>query len=190
MSSSLKSLGPGPDPPKIIDVLIEIPKNSKIKYEVDIDSGILRVDRVLSVAVSYPCNYGFIPGTLEEGSKDPIDAYVICEALLPLSIVSCSPIGVILTDDQDGKDAKIIAVPEATVSQEFGKVDDILDLDTFFRAKLEHFIKHHKDMEPGKFVRIVKWEEKNVAEQIISQAIERNQLNKTNIDVERPASSE
>jgi inorganic pyrophosphatase len=77
MSPSLSSLGPGPNPPKIIDVLIEIPKYSKIKYEVDFESGILRVDRVLSVAVSYPCNYGFIPGTLEEGSKDPIDAYVL-----------------------------------------------------------------------------------------------------------------
>jgi inorganic pyrophosphatase len=99
----------------------------------------------------------------------------VCEALLPLSIVSCSPIGVIITEDQDGKDAKIIAVPVATVSQEFGKINDIRDLTTFFRAKLDHFIKHHKDMEPGKFVRIVNWEEKTVAERIISRAIERNQ---------------
>lgn len=189
MSPSLRSLGPGPSPPKIIDVMIEIPKNSKIKYEVDFDSGVLRVNRILSVAVSYPCNYGFIPGTLEESSKDPIDAYVLCDTLLPLSIVSCSPIGVILTEDQDGKDAKIVAVPQATVSQEFGKINDILDLGTFFRAKLEHFIKHHKDMESSKFVRIVKWEEKIVAERIISQAIERNQREKTNIDIKRPDSS-
>jgi inorganic pyrophosphatase len=189
MSPSLRSLGPGPNPPKIIDVLIEIPKNSKIKYEVDFDSGILRVNRVLSAAVSYPCNYGFIPGTLEEGSKDPIDAYVLCDALLPLSIISCSPIGVILTDDQDGKDAKIVAVPQNMVSQELSKINDILDLGTFFRAKLEHFIKHHKDLEPGKFVRIVKWEEKIVAERIISQAIERNQRERINIDIKRPNSS-
>jgi inorganic pyrophosphatase len=189
MPPSLKTLGPGPDPPKIIDVLIEIPKNSKIKYEVDFESGILRVNRVLSVAISYPCNYGFIPGTLEEGSKDPIDAYVLCDALLPLSIVSCSPVGVILTEDQDGKDAKIVAVPQNAVSQEFGKINDILDPGTFLRAKLEHFIKHHKDLEAGKFVRIVEWEEKIVAERIISQAIERNQLKKANFDIKRPDSS-
>jgi inorganic pyrophosphatase len=103
--------------------------------------------------------------------------------LSPLSIVSCSPIGVIITEDQDGNDAKIIAVPQTAVSQEFGKINDIVDLTTFFRAKLEHFIKHHKDMEPGKFARIVKWEEKIVAEQIISQAIERNRLDKTNVDI-------
>lgn len=77
MSPSLKSIDPGPDPPKIIDVMIEIPKNSKIKYEVDTDSGMLRVNRILSVSIAYPCNYGFIPGTLEEGSKDPIDTYVV-----------------------------------------------------------------------------------------------------------------
>ena len=182
MSPFLKSLGPGPDPPRIIDVMIEIPKNSKIKYEVDTDSGLLRVNRVLSVAIAYPCNYGFIPATLEEGSKDPIDAYVVCDTLLPLSIVSCSPIGIILTEDQDGKDSKIIAVPQTAVSKEFGKINDIIDLNTFFRAKLEHFIKHHKDMESGKFVKIVKWEGKIVAEQVISQAIERNQREKTDVD--------
>jgi inorganic pyrophosphatase len=80
---------------------------------------------------------------------------------------SCSPIGVILTEDQDGKDAKVVAVPQNTVSQEFGKIYDILDLTTFLRAKLDHFIKLRKDMEPGKFVRIVKWEEKIVAERIM-----------------------
>lgn len=185
MSPSLSSLGPGRNPPKIIDVLIEIPKNSKIKYEVDFESGMLRVNRVLSVAVSYPCNYGFIPGTLEEGSEDPIDAYVLCDALLPLSLISCSPIGVILTEDQDGKDAKIIAVPQTKISQEFGEINDIIDLTSFFREKLEHFIKHHKDMESGKFVKIVKWEEKSAAERIISQAIERNKREKNDCKMKR-----
>jgi hypothetical protein len=65
LPTSVNLLGPGPNPPKIIDMLIEIPKNSKIKYETDFKSGILRVDRLLSIAASYPCNYGFIPGTLE-----------------------------------------------------------------------------------------------------------------------------
>lgn len=77
MPISLSSLGPGPNPPKIIDVLIEIPKDSRIKYEADFKSGMLRVDRVLSVAALYPCNYGFIPGTLEVDSEDPIDVYVL-----------------------------------------------------------------------------------------------------------------
>jgi inorganic pyrophosphatase len=138
----------------------------------------LRVNRVLSVSVSYPCNYGFIPGTLEEGSKDPIDT-------LTLSLISCSPIGVILTEDQDGKDAKIIAIPQTKVTQEFDKINDILGLTSFFREKLEHFIKHHKDMESGKFVKVVKWEGKRAAERIISQAIERNKREKNNCEMKR-----
>ena len=64
------------------------------------------------------------------------------------------------------KDAKIVAVPQTKVSQEFGKINDIIDLTSFFREKLEHFIKHHKDMESGKFVKIVKWEEKSAASEL------------------------
>ena len=101
MSPSLSSLGPGPNPPKLIDVLIEIPKYSKIKYEVDFESGILRVDRVLSVAVSYPCNYGFIPGTLEEGSKDPIDAYVLCDTFVAVFVNFMLPDRCNINRDQD-----------------------------------------------------------------------------------------
>jgi inorganic pyrophosphatase len=179
MSVSLRSLGPGPDPPKIIDALIEIPKDSRIKYEADFKSGMLRVDRVLSVAASYPCNYGFIPGTLEVDSEDPLDVYVLGEVLLPFSLISCSPIGVILTEDQDGNDMKIVAVPQTKVSPEFSNINDVIDLPVFFRNKLEHFIRHHKDLESGKFVRGIKWEEKLVAELAITQAIERTHPNKS-----------
>ena len=85
----------------------------------------------------------------------------------------CSPIGAILTEDQDGNDVKIIAVPLTMISLEFDKVNNIYDLPVFFREKLEHIIRHHKDLESGKFVKGIKWEEKYAAEQIILQAIER-----------------
>src|ERR671915_87664 len=173
MFPSIRSLDPGADPPKIINVLIEIPKNSNIKYETDFKSGLLRVDRILSVAASYPYNYGFIPGTLELNSEDPIDAYVLGDTLIPYSLIMCSPIGAILTEDQDGNDVKIIAVPLTMISLEFDKVNNIYDLPVFFREKLEHIIRHHKDLESGKFVKGIKWEEKYAAEQIILQAIER-----------------
>ena len=103
MPISLSSLGPGPNPPKIIDVLIEIPKDSRIKYEVDSESGLLRVDRVLTVAALYPCNYGFIPGTLEVKSQDPIDVYVLGDTLVPFSLISCYPIGVIFNRRSRGQ---------------------------------------------------------------------------------------
>ena len=179
MPISLSSLGPGPSPPKIIDVLIEIPKDSRIKYEADFSSGMLRVDRVLSVAALYPCNYGFIPGTLEVDSEDPIDVYVLGDTLIPFSLISCYPIGVIITEDQDGNDSKIVAVPQTKVSPEFSKIHDVIGLPTFFRDKLEHFIRHHKDLEAGKFVKQIKWEDKGVAELTILQAIDRNQQKKS-----------
>jgi inorganic pyrophosphatase len=175
MPISLSLLGPGPNPPKIIDVLIEIPKDSRIKYEADFESGLLRVDRVLSVAALYPCNYGFIPGTLEVKSQDPIDVYVLGDTLVPFSLISCYPIGVILTEDQDGNDSKIIAVPQTKVSPEFSKIKDVIDLPVFFRDKLEHFIRHHKDLEAGKFVNQIRWEDKGVAELTILQGINRSQ---------------
>ena len=171
MPIPLSSLGPGPDPPKIIDVLIEIPKDSRIKYEVDSESGLLRVDRVLTVATLYPCNYGFIPGTLEVKSQDPIDVYVLGDTLVPFSLISCYPIGVIFTEDQEGNDSKIVAVPQTKVSPEFSNIKDIIDLPAFFRDKLEHFIRHHKDLEAGKFVKQIRWEGKGIAELTILQAI-------------------
>lgn len=179
MPISLSSLGTGPSPPKIIDVLIEIPKDSRIKYEADFKSGMLLVDRVLSVAALYPCNYGFIPGTLEVDSEDPIDVYVLGYTLVPFSLISCHPIGVILTEDQEGNDSKIVAVPQTKVSPEFSKINDVIDLPTIFRDKLEHFIKHHKDLEAGKFVKRIKWEDKDVADLTILQAIDRNEQKKS-----------
>ena len=89
-------------------------------------------------------------------------------------MISCYPIGVILTEDQDGNDSKIVAVPQTKVSPEFSKINDVIDLPTFFRDKLEHFIRHHKDLESGKFVKRIRWEDKGVAELTILQAIDRN----------------
>ena len=85
--------------PSQINVMIEIPKGSNIKYEIDKDSGILFVDRKLFTAMFYPCNYGFIPSTLE-GDGDPVDVLVIGEfAVVPLSILRAIPVGVLLTED-------------------------------------------------------------------------------------------
>ena len=127
------------------------------------------------MAALYPCNYGFIPKTLEVNSEDPVDVYVLGETLVPFSLISCCPIGVILTEDQDGNDLKIVAVPQIKVSPEFSKIKDIIDLPAFFRDKLEHFIRHHKDLEAGKFVKQIRWEDKGVAELTILHAINRSQ---------------
>src|SRR5215207_5702788 len=114
--------------PNQINVVIEIPKGSNIKYEIDKDSGILFVDRKLFTAMFYPCNYGFIPSTMEEDG-DPVDVLVIGEfALVPLSILKAIPIGVLLTEDEEGQDSKIIAIPINKIDPTFSSINDVDDI--------------------------------------------------------------
>ena len=91
--------------------VVEIPKNSKIKYELDKDTGLLRMDRILYTSTHYPANYGFIPRTFAEDG-DPLDVLILCsETLVPLSIVDCYPIGMIMMEDSGAADEKIICIP-------------------------------------------------------------------------------
>ena len=167
---------PGKEPPGLIHVVIEIPKGSGVKYEVDTKYEILYADRVLPTSIVYPCNYGFIPNTMERNSSDPVDVFVIeNEPLSPFSVISARPIGVILTEDQDGVDNKIIAVPDDRVEPEFANVATISDIPLQFRKKLEYFINHHKDLEEGKFVRLTGWGGKDLATKMIQKSIDRYQ---------------
>lgn len=166
----------GKEPPDLIYVVIEIPKGSGVKYEVDSKNEILYADRILPTSVVYPCNYGFIPNTMERNSGDPIDVFVMeNESLYPFSVISARPLGVILTEDQDGEDNKIIAVPDNRVDPEFSNNTTISDIPLQFRKKLEYFVNHHKDLEEGKFVRLTGWGGKELATKMIQKSIERYQ---------------
>jgi inorganic pyrophosphatase len=167
---------PGKGPPWLIYVVITIPNGSNIKYEVDTKNEILYADRILPTSVVYPCNYGFIPNTMERNSGDPVDVYVIeNESLFPFSVVSVRPLGVLLTEDQDGDDSKIIVVPDNRVDPELANISTISDIPLQFRKKLEYFVNHHKDMEEGKFVRLTGWGGKDLATKMIQKSIERYQ---------------
>lgn len=176
--SFLNTLHSGKNPPEDINVVIEIPKGSNIKYELDPTNGILYVDRILSVEMVYPFNYGFIPNTLEKSdklttSKDNLDVFVIgIESLQPKSVVNCVPIGAILTEDQDGLDSKIIARPSSKtdkLNNEF--LNDLEDINSHILKKLIHFIEHHKDLEDNKFVKIIEIAHKERAKRIVLEGI-------------------
>jgi len=174
----LNSLHSGKNPPEDINVVIEIAKGSNIKYELDPADGILYVDRILSVEMVYPCNYGFIPNTLETSdklttSKDNLDVFVIgIDSLQPKSVVNCVPIGVILTEDQDGIDSKIIARPSSKTDKSNNELlNDIEDINSYMLKKLIHFIEHHKDLENNKFVKIKQIAHKERAKIIILEGI-------------------
>ena len=125
--------------------VIEIPKGSKNKYELDKDSGMLRLDRILYTSTHYPANYGFIPKTLSEDG-DPLDVLVLCqEELAPMSIVECYPIGMINMIDEDEVDEKIIAIP---INDPFlNNYSDISELPQHQFQEIKHFFEVYKFLE-------------------------------------------
>lgn len=148
----------GLDVPNDINVIIEIPMNGDpIKYELDKDTGAMFVDRFMSTAMHYPCNYGYIPHTLSPDG-DPVDVLVITP--LPLIsgvVVRCRPIGMLKMTDEAGADAKLLAVPVDKLCNLYRTIDSPRDLPELVLAQIEHFFKHYKDLEPGKWVRVDGW---------------------------------
>jgi inorganic pyrophosphatase len=182
----INSVNSGKHPPDDINVIIEIPKGSNIKYEIDIESGLLFVDRKLPSSMVYPFNYGYIPKT-QESSSDPVDVFILGDdPLVPMSLIQARPIGILLTEDQDGEDSKIIAAPVEKVDDTYCAFTDLTSIPIPILNKLEHFIKHHKDLEKGKYVNIISWENKDLAKKVITEAIERyNNNNKMTRDLSK-----
>lgn len=169
----LSKLGPGKNAPDEVNVVIEIPINSGVKYEIDKETGLLVVDRILYTSMVYPFNYGFIPGTLEEDG-DPVDVLVISyDSLLPGSMIKARPIGVLETEDEKGRDAKIVAVPASKIDPRFENWKDIEDIPVAVKQRIEHFFAHYKELEKGKWVKVVGWRGREEALKRIKAAIER-----------------
>lgn len=150
--------------------VIEIPRGSKSKYELDKETGLLRLDRVLYTSTHYPANYGFIPRTYAE-DNDPLDVLVLCsEKIYPMSLIQCRPIGVITMTDNGEADEKIIAIPVHDPS--YQHYESISELPTHIFEEMAHFFTVYKALE-GKETAVDKVDEKSVAEYIIKKAITR-----------------
>lgn len=164
----------GENPPEDINVIIEVPLGGHpIKYEMDKESGTLVVDRFLYTPMSYPGNYGFVPHTLSEDG-DPIDV-LVCNTrpLIAGCVINVRPIGVMLMEDNSGKDEKIIAVPSPGLTKRYDNVHDYSDMPEITLQQIEHFFEHYKDLEPGKWVKLGGWQDKDKAKQFIIEAIDR-----------------
>ena len=149
--------------------VIEIPKGCKNKYELDKDTGLLKLDRILYTSTHYPANYGFIPRTYA-GDNDPLDVLVLCqEELYPLTLVKCYPIGVLKMLDNNEEDEKIIAV--ASKDPFLNEYKDIKDLPTHLSAEIMHFFEVYKQLE-GKQTSIDTMLGRKEAEEIIQNSIE------------------
>ncbi len=152
---------------------IEIPRGGKIKYELDKETGLLMMDRVLYTSTHYPANYGFIPRTYAD-DNDPLDVLVLCsEDLIPLSIVSCIPIGVITMIDSGSNDEKIIAVPSGDPT--YNGYKEIKDLPKHIADEMMHFFEVYKELE-GKKTVIEKVSGAKEAREIIATCIENYNL--------------
>jgi inorganic pyrophosphatase len=164
----------GVDPPHDINVIVEIPQGGEpIKYEVDKASGALRVDRFLHTAMFYPANYGFIPHTLSPDG-DPCDVLVIAQVpVMPGAIIRSRPIGALMMEDEAGGDEKIIAVPVEALHPFYNHVRDYRDLPPLLCEQIAHFFRHYKDLERGKWVKLVRWVDAAEAKGLITTAIAR-----------------
>src|SRR5919112_2266234 len=159
------NIGSGKNPPNDIYAVIEIPKDSNVKYEVDEKTGVLFVDRKLFTSMTYPFNYGFIPQTKEEDG-DPIDVLILGnDQYSPLSVIRAKPIGVLIMEDEEGKDSKIIVVPNAKIDTSYSKINEIDQVDKETLDKVKHFFEHYKELEKDKYVKVVEWKNKNTAEE-------------------------
>jgi inorganic pyrophosphatase len=171
---SLLNVPAGKDLPEDIYVVIEIPANADpIKYEVDKDSGALFVDRFMSTAMFYPCNYGYINHTLSLDG-DPVDVLVPTPyPLEPGSVIRCRPVGVLKMTDESGEDAKLVAVPHTKLSKEYDHIKDVNDLPELLKAQITHFFEHYKDLEKGKWVKVDGWDNAEAAKAEIVASFER-----------------
>ncbi|MFC3126405.1 inorganic diphosphatase [Pseudoroseomonas globiformis] len=164
-------LSTGKNPPHDINVVIEIPQGSAVKYEVDKDSGAVVVDRFLFTPMAYPAAYGFIPNTLADDG-DPSDALVLVPApVVPGAAIRARPIGVLFMEDESGQDEKLVCVPHDKISLAYTDVKELEDLPKIIRDQIEHFFTRYKDLEPGKWVKVKGWGDAAQATEIIQKQI-------------------
>lgn len=159
----------GDHSPKTVNAIIEIPKGNRAKYELDKDSGLLMLDRVLYSSVYYPANYGFIPQTYCD-DHDPLDILVICQIkIVPMCIVPAKVIGVMRMIDGGEADDKIIAVAEGDPS--VNHINDISELPEHFISELKNFFEDYKKLEK-KTVIVEEFQNREVAQEIVRKSIE------------------
>ncbi len=164
----------GKNAPEEVNVIIEVPIGGEpIKYEMDKASGALMVDRFLYTSMRYPGNYGFIPHTLSDDG-DPCDVIVAnTRAIIPGAIMSVRPVGVLFMEDEAGGDEKILAVPAAKLTRRYENVHNYTDLPAITLDQIQHFFERYKDLEPGKWVKVVRWGTAEEARKLILEGVER-----------------
>lgn len=170
---SIEKLTAGKDIATDVNVIIEIPANgSQVKYEVDKNSGLLVVDRFMPTSMHYPCNYGFIPGTLAEDG-DAIDILVMTPFQVQAGCLIRSRIlGMLNMTDEAGRDSKLLAVPIEKVCRQYAHIQSLEDIPQITRDSIVHFFESYKALEPEKWVKLDGWVGKEAAIEEVRKAVD------------------
>ena len=154
-----------------VEVVIEIPKGQRNKYEMDHASGRIRLDRMLFTSTRYPSDYGFIEDTLADDG-DPLDALVLLEEpTFPGCLITCRVIGMFRMRDEMGLDDKVLCVP--ATDPRMAHLKDITDVPAFDRLEIQHFFEVYKEIEPGKSVQGAAWADRAAAEAEVEESRKR-----------------
>jgi inorganic pyrophosphatase len=169
---SLDNVTPGKNAPDSFNVIIEIPMNADpVKYEVDKETSAIFVDRFMSTAMHYPTNYGYVPKTIS-GDGDPVDVLVITPVpLIPGVVVTCRAIGILKMEDEAGQDGKVLAVPIDKILPIYAHWKKPEDMNELRLKTIAHFFEHYKDLEVGKWVKVLGWEGPDAARQEIEEGM-------------------
>ena len=153
------------------DAVIEIPRGSRVKYEVDHGTGRVFLDRVLFTPMGYPADYGFFENTLGEDG-DPLDVLVLLDVtLFPGVMVTVRPVGVLKMSDEAGGDDKLVAV--LAKDPRWAHIQNVDDIPDFTKKEIAHFFEHYKDLEPNKWVKVDEWADAAEAERLVDEAFAR-----------------
>ena len=166
----LNKIEVGSNPDKL-NVVIEIPYGSNIKYEIDKESGAVVVDRVMYGAMFYPANYGFVPNTLSDDG-DPADVLVLNEYPLQAgSVIKARLIGALIMEDESGVDEKLIAVPISKIDPRYDRIQSLEDLPQITLDRIKNFFETYKTLEPNKWVKVKEYKDVAAATAILEKAI-------------------
>ena len=166
---SFEKIPAGRDIPNDLNVIIEIPEGSNIKYEIDKDMDSVVVDRFVAMPMYYPANYGFINKTLADDG-DPTDVLVVTpQPIAPGCVIRCRPIGILNMEDESGVDEKVVAVPHTKVTTLYDDVNELEDLPKLLVDQIKAFFETYKDLEDGKWVKVTGWEDSASAKEKIKR---------------------
>lgn len=155
---SFENLEAGQNFPDDFNMIVEVPTNSApVKYEVDWKSGTVCVERFMAATMHYPCNCGYVPGTLAANGEALGVLMLAPLDLITGVVVRCRPIGLLAMEDERGEGAKVLALPVVEICSEFESLHDLKDLAPGITDRIAHFFSHYKDLDVGKFARVQEW---------------------------------